>query len=250
MKADKLSSGFTLVELLVVIAIIGILVALLFPVFNTARGKAREASCMGNLHQIGIAIKAYEVEHHAYPPPPWYDGNRYQGGISALYPDYLTDKSLMICPEDLDAQKNSETAQKKVYSSYNGMVDFTTWQFKLNTDSLPLRLYNYYGYNNDGYDVFTPPGGANPYVSPVNSSLPTWLADQGLTWRAYPRLMNRYALDTTIITHCPFHRSRYGDNPTRQMDIVLRLNGKTDKVNVGPMSTPDSSGVSSWVTQK
>ncbi len=250
MKPDKLRAGFTLVELLVVIAIIGILVALLFPVFNSVRVKAREGTCMSNLHEIGIAIKAYQADKHAYPPPPWYDGTRYHGGISSLYPDYITDKALMICPDDAEAQKNSETARRKVYSSYNGMVDINTWQFKLNNDSLPLRLYNYYGYNNDGYDVFTPPGGANPYVSPTNSALPAWLAEEGLTWRAYPRLMNRYALDNTIITHCPFHRSHYGDSAMRQLDIVLRLNGKTEKANVQAMSIVGSSGVSSWVTQK
>src|SRR5207253_223171 len=37
--------GFTLIEILVVIAIISILVAILFPVFASARKRAKEAAC-------------------------------------------------------------------------------------------------------------------------------------------------------------------------------------------------------------
>lgn len=51
--------GFTLIELLVVIAIIAILAAILFPVFASAREKARQTSCLSNEKQMGNALMMY-----------------------------------------------------------------------------------------------------------------------------------------------------------------------------------------------
>ena len=59
--------GFTLIELLVVIAIIGILAAILFPVFARAREKARSASCQSNLKQIAMGIAMYAQDYDRYP---------------------------------------------------------------------------------------------------------------------------------------------------------------------------------------
>jgi prepilin-type N-terminal cleavage/methylation domain-containing protein len=55
--------AFTLIELLVVIAIIAILAAILFPVFAQARDNARQAACLSNCKQIGLAIGMYVQDY-------------------------------------------------------------------------------------------------------------------------------------------------------------------------------------------
>lgn len=69
MNRPKVSQGFTLIELLVVIAIIAILAAILFPVFAQARAKARQASCLSNMNQIGKATLMYvqDYDEQFYP---------------------------------------------------------------------------------------------------------------------------------------------------------------------------------------
>lgn len=62
MKHDK-HETFTLVELLIVIAIIAILASMLLPAFNKAREKAKTASCVNKLHQMGLAHLSYANDY-------------------------------------------------------------------------------------------------------------------------------------------------------------------------------------------
>jgi len=62
------SRGFTLVELLVVISIIGILVSLMLPAMQGARGAARRIQCASHLRQIVLALHTYKETMTVFPP--------------------------------------------------------------------------------------------------------------------------------------------------------------------------------------
>lgn len=61
-------SAFTLIELLTVIAIIGILAAILIPTVGKVRATARQAQCVSNLRQIGMAGQLFAGENRGFLP--------------------------------------------------------------------------------------------------------------------------------------------------------------------------------------
>ena len=59
-----ISPGFTLVELLIVLATIAVLISILIPTLKKAKNQARITVCQSNLHQWGIAFRAYTEQNN------------------------------------------------------------------------------------------------------------------------------------------------------------------------------------------
>ncbi|MCM8771468.1 MAG: prepilin-type N-terminal cleavage/methylation domain-containing protein [Candidatus Omnitrophica bacterium] len=87
--------GFTLIELLVVVVIIAILAAMLLPALSKARERARQAACMNNMKQWGLALEMYLNDYEGYFPP----SRNVQTSPYKYWYDYLC---TYIGKEDLD----------------------------------------------------------------------------------------------------------------------------------------------------
>ncbi len=93
--------GFTLIEILVVLAIIGILSAILLPVFNSARESARRATCSSNLQQIGLAIAQYAQDNNRFYPNQANSlvGQKDECAWADRIARYVPDTRIFQCPD-------------------------------------------------------------------------------------------------------------------------------------------------------
>ncbi|MCC7492407.1 MAG: prepilin-type N-terminal cleavage/methylation domain-containing protein [Fimbriimonadaceae bacterium] len=140
--------GFTLIELLVVIAIIAILAAILFPVFAKAREKARQASCLSNLNQIGKAALMYASDYEGFLSRAASSASNIgQNVLGEAVPNRGYAEAYYWQTVWLSYVKNSQ-----VFFCPSGDQNFRNAPRYVNTvGGLPIReIWGHYGFNYEG----------------------------------------------------------------------------------------------------
>ncbi|HEY3329218.1 MAG TPA: prepilin-type N-terminal cleavage/methylation domain-containing protein [Capsulimonadaceae bacterium] len=133
-------SGFTLIELLVVIAIIAILAAILFPVFATARDKARTTGCLSNQKQLGLAAMQYVQD---------FDERFFGQDNASRWPGYvwpyIRSRGVFTCPADATPTPSFPGNQVISYAINANM--FPVYLSKLSMPALTVHFFEANGIN-------------------------------------------------------------------------------------------------------
>jgi prepilin-type N-terminal cleavage/methylation domain-containing protein len=102
--------GFTLTELLILLAIIAALAGVVYPLGRSLLARSREASCLGQLRSLGVALQGYLQDHQQTMPEIAVGrGSRTEEApvLETVLIPYVSSPDAFRCPQDRDEYMKS-----------------------------------------------------------------------------------------------------------------------------------------------
>lgn len=90
---NRSRQGFTLIEVVLVCAVMMGLCAIGFSVGARVKEQGRRQVCTSNFRQIGLSLQMYAQDYESGNAAP-----ALPGALADLYPRYITDNRLFLCP--------------------------------------------------------------------------------------------------------------------------------------------------------
>jgi prepilin-type N-terminal cleavage/methylation domain-containing protein len=234
MEGKMKRKGFTLIELLVVIAIIAILAAMLLPVLENARARARTAVCINNLKQFGIAFYLYLNDYGEYFPLA------NQGHTGSLWPvNYHANWIKFVAPY-VESIRTKYPIASPTTTRLNEWMAICpspagTWvarETATNPDTGAAEVNNY-SYMFNTYSLVSPPPAHPTYADPTKS----------LKLSEADRLAEKKKWILTCYVHGGYSGDRevHPGGGTRWGSFVNRLylDGRVSTIYLAPYSSTD-----------
>ena len=149
-----MKKAFTLVEVLIVVTIIGILAAVVVPIFQDNVTIAREAAIKDTLRVLRNAIELYAVQHNDVPPGYTNNDPTQSVGWTTFWAHMVRDgKYIPKLPENpfneseiINVIPNGDTLPAEATGAYGWIYKPENKDFRIDwpgTDSEGIRFYDY-----------------------------------------------------------------------------------------------------------
>ncbi len=266
--------GFTIIELLVVIAIMAVLMAMVFPLASGMKQRGNQTACIGNLQNIGQALKLYRLDERDYPFALYgYVVDRNVNDLpddeptTFLYPHYSRARRDFKCPSN--PNRDNETQFSGAFQGRQPGRSVPLMRVPKQGGGYtvaPITNHKIFYFIFDSYDggVLPPIRTSLNPVPVLTTAQPTpstplyeqhYRHDWGtlfgvpLSRPLHPlatrELMNRNPEDSTYVTTCSYRREYRTNaagfsvlpNGPASTDIVLFLDGHTEKIPSSEVAT-------------